>query len=91
MANLTNLSAVAFDMGRAGFAPEADSQSRVEVNTDNPVAVSSRHPPRCGSTARRPEAQTPMAARRWTFRSAPTRSRCCPSRRGRSRLRLGPR
>jgi len=39
MANLTNLSAVAFDMGRAGFAPEAHSQSRVEVNTDNPVAV----------------------------------------------------
>jgi predicted esterase len=39
VASLTNLSAVAFDMGRAGFAPEADSESRVEVSTDTPVAL----------------------------------------------------
>ena len=39
LAKLTNLSAVAFDMGRAGFAPDADSGSRVEVNTDTATAV----------------------------------------------------
>ena len=39
MAKLTNLSAVAFAMDRAGFTPYADGVSRVEVTTDTPTAV----------------------------------------------------
>jgi predicted esterase len=38
-ATLTNLSAVAFDMARAGFAIYAGGVSRVEVNTDTPTAI----------------------------------------------------